>query len=164
MNWKTKRGRKSLRWQHQSDHLFSCLRYRWTKGSLCLMMWILMKCLILPPHSVCVCWIQVATLAGRCTQAAPDLRPSIRVAVVQLMTLATSTQEWDVNSWNENPPTSIEVQWVGISDTNIKFSPFPDYNPLPFPQKGCCYWGFYYFIIICYDLHTASQLHKILNG
>ena len=82
----------------------------------------------------------MATLAGRCTQAAPDLRPSIRVAVVQLMTLASSTQEWDVESLTEDTPTAVQVQWVGISDTKIKISPFPDYTPLPLLGRDAAIW------------------------
>ena len=39
--------------------------------------------------------LQMAQLARRCTQEYPDSRPSMRNAVVQLMTLATMTQEWD---------------------------------------------------------------------
>ncbi|KAG0623925.1 hypothetical protein M758_3G211600 [Ceratodon purpureus] len=38
---------------------------------------------------------KMAQLARRCTQESPELRPSMRYAVVQLMTLASATQEWD---------------------------------------------------------------------
>ncbi|KAG0566925.1 hypothetical protein KC19_7G097400 [Ceratodon purpureus] len=40
---------------------------------------------------------KMAQLARRCTSHAPDSRPTMRFAVVQLMTLASTTQEWDVD-------------------------------------------------------------------
>lgn len=46
-----------------------------------------------PPDAV---W-KMAQLARRCTSQAPDSRPTMRFAVVQLMTLASTTQEWDVD-------------------------------------------------------------------
>lgn len=41
--------------------------------------------------------LQIAQLAGRCTKSTPDMRPTMRGAVLQLMTLASTTQEWEVD-------------------------------------------------------------------
>lgn len=41
----------------------------------------------------------MAQLAGACTQEDPDLRPTMRKAVVALMTLSSSTQEWEVSAF-----------------------------------------------------------------
>lgn len=40
---------------------------------------------------------KMATLAGACTREEPLLRPNMRVVVVALMTLSSSTQEWDAD-------------------------------------------------------------------
>lgn len=44
----------------------------------------------------------MAQLAKACTQENPQLRPSMRSIVVALMTLSSSTEEWDVGSFYEN--------------------------------------------------------------
>lgn len=46
-------------------------------------------------YSLDAVW-KMAQLARRCTHQSPDMRPTMRFAVVQLMTLASVTQEWDV--------------------------------------------------------------------
>ncbi|KAG5551713.1 hypothetical protein RHGRI_009956 [Rhododendron griersonianum] len=45
---------------------------------------------------------KLAQLAKACTQENPLLRPSMRSAVVALMTLSSSTEDWDVGSFYEN--------------------------------------------------------------
>ncbi|KAM5588787.1 lysM domain receptor-like kinase 3 [Rosa sericea] len=45
---------------------------------------------------------KMAQLARACTQENPQLRPSMRSIVVALMTLSSSTEEWDVGSFYEN--------------------------------------------------------------
>ncbi|XP_059661870.1 lysM domain receptor-like kinase 3 [Cornus florida] len=45
---------------------------------------------------------KVAQLAKACTQENPQLRPSMRSIVVALMTLSSSTEDWDVGSFYEN--------------------------------------------------------------
>ncbi|KAI8558262.1 hypothetical protein RHMOL_Rhmol04G0077000 [Rhododendron molle] len=45
---------------------------------------------------------KLAQLAKACTQENPQLRPSMRSAVVALMTLSSSTEDWDVGSFYEN--------------------------------------------------------------
>nr|POF22826.1 chitin elicitor receptor kinase 1 [Quercus suber] len=44
----------------------------------------------------------VRKLAKACTQETPQLRPSMRSIVVALMTLSSSTEDWDVGSFYEN--------------------------------------------------------------
>ncbi|OAY24600.1 lysM domain receptor-like kinase 3 isoform X2 [Manihot esculenta] len=51
-----------------------------------------------PLDSVC----KMAQLAKACTQENPQLRPSMRSIVVALMTLSSSTEDWDVGSLYEN--------------------------------------------------------------
>ncbi|XP_047334650.1 lysM domain receptor-like kinase 3 [Impatiens glandulifera] len=51
-----------------------------------------------PFDSVC----KVAHLAKACTQQDPQLRPSMRSIVVALMTLSSSTDDWDVGALFEN--------------------------------------------------------------
>ncbi|THF96679.1 hypothetical protein TEA_004770 [Camellia sinensis var. sinensis] len=51
-----------------------------------------------PLDSVC----KIAHLARACTQENPQLRPSMRSIVVALMTLSSSTEDWDVGSFYEN--------------------------------------------------------------
>jgi len=46
--------------------------------------------------------LQMAQLAKACTQDSPQLRPSMRSIVVALMTLSSTTDEWDVGSFYEN--------------------------------------------------------------
>lgn len=46
--------------------------------------------------------LQMAHLAKACTQENPQLRPSMRSIVVALMTLSSSTEDWDVGSFYEN--------------------------------------------------------------
>ncbi|KAL6975829.1 Chitin elicitor receptor kinase 1 [Sarracenia purpurea var. burkii] len=48
--------------------------------------------------SVC----KMAQLARACTQENPQLRPSMRWIVVALMTLSSSTEEWDIGAFHEN--------------------------------------------------------------
>ncbi|KAJ8545085.1 hypothetical protein K7X08_017668 [Anisodus acutangulus] len=48
--------------------------------------------------SVC----KVAQLAKACTHENPQLRPSMRSIVVALMTLSSSTEDWDIGSFYEN--------------------------------------------------------------
>ncbi|XP_020537666.1 lysM domain receptor-like kinase 3 isoform X4 [Jatropha curcas] len=45
---------------------------------------------------------KMAQLAKACTQENPLLRPSMRSIVVALMTLSSSTEDWDVGSFYEN--------------------------------------------------------------
>ncbi|KAL5773246.1 hypothetical protein ACOSQ2_013170 [Xanthoceras sorbifolium] len=45
---------------------------------------------------------KMAQLARACTQENPQLRPSMRSIVVALMTLSSSTEDWDVGSFYEN--------------------------------------------------------------
>jgi hypothetical protein len=45
---------------------------------------------------------QMAQLARACTQENPHVRPSMRSIVVALMTLSSSTEDWDVGSLYEN--------------------------------------------------------------
>lgn len=45
---------------------------------------------------------QMAQLAKVCTQEYPQLRPSMRSIVVALMTLSSTTEDWDVGSFYEN--------------------------------------------------------------
>ncbi|KAJ7964816.1 putative Receptor protein kinase [Quillaja saponaria] len=45
---------------------------------------------------------KVAQLAKACTQDNPQLRPSMRSIVVALMTLSSTTEDWDVGSFYEN--------------------------------------------------------------
>ncbi|PRQ21237.1 putative protein kinase RLK-Pelle-LysM family [Rosa chinensis] len=45
---------------------------------------------------------KMAQLAKACTQENPQLRPSMRSIVVALMTISSSTEEWDVGSFYEN--------------------------------------------------------------
>ncbi|XP_058210627.1 lysM domain receptor-like kinase 3 [Rhododendron vialii] len=45
---------------------------------------------------------KLAQLAKACTQEHPLLRPSMRSAVVALMTLSSSTEDWDVGPFYEN--------------------------------------------------------------
>ncbi|GMN36384.1 hypothetical protein TIFTF001_005987 [Ficus carica] len=51
-----------------------------------------------PIESVC----KMAQLAKACTQESPQLRPSMRSIVVALMTLSSTTEEWDVGSLYDN--------------------------------------------------------------
>ncbi|CAN4078404.1 unnamed protein product [Withania somnifera] len=51
-----------------------------------------------PLDSVC----KVAHLARACTHENPQLRPSMRSIVVALMTLSSSTEDWDIGSFYEN--------------------------------------------------------------
>ncbi|ESR63029.1 hypothetical protein CICLE_v10017678mg, partial [Citrus x clementina] len=45
---------------------------------------------------------KMARLARACTQENPQLRPSMRAIVVALMTLSSSTEDWDIGSFYEN--------------------------------------------------------------
>ncbi|OWM79803.1 hypothetical protein CDL15_Pgr023215 [Punica granatum] len=45
---------------------------------------------------------KMAQLAKACTQENPQLRPSMRSIVVALMTLCSTTEDWDVGSFYEN--------------------------------------------------------------
>ncbi|GAV69708.1 Pkinase domain-containing protein/LysM domain-containing protein, partial [Cephalotus follicularis] len=45
---------------------------------------------------------KMAQLAKACTEENPHLRPSMRSVVVALMTLSSSTEDWDVGSFYEN--------------------------------------------------------------
>lgn len=45
---------------------------------------------------------KIALLARACTHENPQLRPSMRSIVVALMTLSSSTEDWDVGSFYEN--------------------------------------------------------------
>ncbi|KAI4384953.1 hypothetical protein MLD38_003036 [Melastoma candidum] len=45
---------------------------------------------------------KMGQLAKACTQENPQLRPSMRSIVVALMTLSSSTEDWDVGSFYEN--------------------------------------------------------------
>jgi hypothetical protein len=50
----------------------------------------------------CLFWSQVTQLAKACTHENPQMRPSMRSIVVALMTLSSSTEDWDVGSFYEN--------------------------------------------------------------
>ncbi|GKC58878.1 LysM domain receptor-like kinase 3 isoform X2 [Tanacetum coccineum] len=45
---------------------------------------------------------KMAQLAKACTHENPQLRPSMRSIVVALMTLSSSTEDWDVGSFYDN--------------------------------------------------------------
>ncbi|KAM7495229.1 hypothetical protein LguiB_029838 [Lonicera macranthoides] len=45
---------------------------------------------------------KMAQLAKACTHEKPELRPSMRSIVVALMTLSSSTEDWDIGSFYEN--------------------------------------------------------------
>ncbi|KAL1803110.1 hypothetical protein DCAR_0934786 [Daucus carota subsp. sativus] len=45
---------------------------------------------------------KLAQLARACTLENPQLQPSMRSIVVALMTLSSSTRDWDVGSFFEN--------------------------------------------------------------
>ncbi|KAL9670148.1 hypothetical protein QQ045_007699 [Rhodiola kirilowii] len=45
---------------------------------------------------------KMAQLAKACTHDSPELRPSMRSIVVALMTLSSSTEDWDIGSFYEN--------------------------------------------------------------
>ncbi|XVF21012.1 hypothetical protein REPUB_Repub12eG0053800 [Reevesia pubescens] len=47
---------------------------------------------------------KMAQLAKACTQENPQIRPSMRSIVVALMTLSSTTEDWDVGSFYENQP------------------------------------------------------------
>ncbi|BBN07269.1 chitin elicitor receptor kinase 1 [Marchantia polymorpha subsp. ruderalis] len=42
---------------------------------------------------------KMAQLAGACTKENPELRPSMRTAVVALMTLSSTTQDWEMHAY-----------------------------------------------------------------
>ncbi|KAA3474703.1 chitin elicitor receptor kinase 1-like [Gossypium australe] len=46
--------------------------------------------------------LKMAQLAKACTQENPQLRPSMRSIVVALMTLSSTTEDWDVGTFYEN--------------------------------------------------------------
>jgi chitin elicitor receptor kinase 1 len=56
------------------------------------------ECLNFGGFSVETGW-QMAQLAGACTNERPQLRPTMRKVVVALMTLSSSTQEWEVSGF-----------------------------------------------------------------
>jgi len=45
----------------------------------------------------------MAQLAKACTMRDPQLRPSMRSIVVALMTLTSTTKDWNISSFFENP-------------------------------------------------------------
>jgi chitin elicitor receptor kinase 1 len=47
--------------------------------------------------------VQMAQLAKACTMRDPRLRPSMRSIVVALMTLTSTTEDWNISSFYENP-------------------------------------------------------------
>lgn len=47
--------------------------------------------------------MQIAQLAKACTHENPQRRPSMRSIVVALMTLSSTTEDWDPSSFYENP-------------------------------------------------------------
>lgn len=47
-------------------------------------------------------FFQLAHLAKVCTHENPQLRPTMRSIVVALMTLSSSTEDWDVGSFYRN--------------------------------------------------------------
>jgi len=59
--------------------------------------------------------LQLAQLAGACTQELPSKRPTMRKAVVALMTLSSTTQDWDVGASTKNSSTTTIV-WILNSD------------------------------------------------
>lgn len=46
--------------------------------------------------------LQVTMLAKACTHENPQIRPSMRSIVVALMTLSSTTEDWDVGSFYNN--------------------------------------------------------------
>ncbi|KAK9084780.1 hypothetical protein Sjap_025191 [Stephania japonica] len=50
----------------------------------------------------CLLFSQMAQLARACTLENPQLRPPMRSIVVALMTLSSSTEDWDIGSFYEN--------------------------------------------------------------
>nr|CAD1839014.1 unnamed protein product [Ananas comosus var. bracteatus] len=46
--------------------------------------------------------LKMAQLAKACTQENPQLRPTMRSIVVALMTLSSTTEDWDMGSFYEN--------------------------------------------------------------
>lgn len=57
-----------------------------------------------PLEAVC----KVAQLANKCTQEDPHLRPSMRSVVVALMTLSSTTGEWDTGAFYENHHANLK--------------------------------------------------------
>lgn len=47
--------------------------------------------------------LQMAQLGKTCTENDPQRRPSMRSVVVALMTLTSTTEDWDIASFYENP-------------------------------------------------------------
>ncbi|KAL2629729.1 hypothetical protein R1flu_014415 [Riccia fluitans] len=45
---------------------------------------------------------KMAQLAGNCTQENPELRPTMRTAVVALMTLSSTTQDWGMHAYGSD--------------------------------------------------------------
>ncbi|KAB1201543.1 Chitin elicitor receptor kinase 1 [Morella rubra] len=65
--------------------------------------------------------IKMAHLAKACTQVNPQLRPSMRSVVVAIMTLSSSTEDWDIRSFYENQaplmsPRAEETNKQKLSD------------------------------------------------
>lgn len=51
-------------------------------------------------------YFQMAQLAEACTQEDPTRRPNMRKAVVALMTLSSSTQDWELSSFGRHSGSS----------------------------------------------------------
>ncbi|KAL2495432.1 Chitin elicitor receptor kinase 1 [Forsythia ovata] len=54
---------------------------------------------------------KMAQLAKACTHENPQLRPSMRSIVVALMTLSSSTEDWDIGSFYENQGISLATYY-----------------------------------------------------
>ncbi|KAK4485055.1 hypothetical protein RD792_007663 [Penstemon davidsonii] len=76
---------------------------------------------------------KVASLAKACTHENPQLRPSMRSIVVALMTLSSSTEDWDIGSFYENQglvhlmPSPMERASPGAPEPRA--SPAPPLSP-----------------------------------
>lgn len=53
-------------------------------------------------YPIDIVW-KMAKLAGSCTQENPELRPSMRTVVVALMSLSSTTEEWDMSAFTSDP-------------------------------------------------------------
>ena len=55
--------------------------------------------------------LQLVELASACTQEDPQLRPSMRSIVVALVSLSSSTEDWDFGTFYENSCSSPSNFW-----------------------------------------------------
>ncbi|GAY35267.1 hypothetical protein CUMW_015250 [Citrus unshiu] len=73
---------------------------------------------------------KMARLARACTQENPQLRPSMRAIVVALMTLSSSTEDWDIGSFYENQVLVPIFLWINRAESKCSKScdSFASYN------------------------------------